>query len=151
MLLSTKLEQNFLEQSFKDVYIAVSGLPEYCSIFHFPPFVCLSVRHGRDNSTFLDNLMVWIMKTIYFLNAYHPGWSSWPYGSPGTLLPPWPNDHLDHMDHLDSPVQPSKVHYSPVEPSAAQYSIVQSTTIQYQPSTVQLSLVQPSTVHYSPK
>ena len=64
-----------------------------------------SVCHRRDISTFLDNLMVWIMKTIYFLNAYHPGWSSWPYGSPGTLLPPWPNDHLDHLDHLDSPVK----------------------------------------------
>ena len=30
-----------------------------------------SVRHRCDFSTFLDNLMVWTMKTIYYLNAYH--------------------------------------------------------------------------------
>ena len=57
------------------VHIAVSGLTEYCSIFHFPsvrPFVLL--RHRRDISTFLDILTVYTMKTIYFLNAYHLGW-----------------------------------------------------------------------------
>ena len=41
-----------------DLVIAVSGVPEYCTIFHFPPSVCPSVRHRRDISTFLDNLMV---------------------------------------------------------------------------------------------
>ena len=35
-----------------------------------PPFV----RHRRDILTFLDILTVYTMKTIYFLNAYHPGW-----------------------------------------------------------------------------
>ena len=39
-----------------------------------PPFV----RHRRDILTFLDILTVYTMKTIYFLNAYHPGWQSWP-------------------------------------------------------------------------
>ena len=34
------------------------------------PFV---LRHRRDISTFLDILMVYNMKTIYFLNAYHLG------------------------------------------------------------------------------
>ena len=37
----------------------------------FRPFV---LRHRRDISTFLDILMVYNMKTIYFLNAYHLGW-----------------------------------------------------------------------------
>ena len=41
---------------------AVTGLTEYCTIFHFPLSVRLSVhlsvRHRRDISTFLDNLMV---------------------------------------------------------------------------------------------
>ena len=49
--------------------IAVSGPTEHCPIFHFP-----FVRHRRDISTFLDILTVYTMKTIYFLNAYHPGW-----------------------------------------------------------------------------
>ena len=57
------------------ISIAVSGLPEHCPIFHFPPplFVRPSVRHRRDISTFLDILTVYTMKTIYFLNAYHLG------------------------------------------------------------------------------
>ena len=38
--------------------IAVSGLTEHCSIFHFPPCVRASVCHRRDISTFLDNLMI---------------------------------------------------------------------------------------------
>ena len=38
----------------------------------FRPFILL--RHRRDISTFLDILTVYTMKTIYFLNAYHPGW-----------------------------------------------------------------------------
>ena len=38
--------------------IAVSGLTEHCPIFHFPPCVRPSVCHGRDISTFLDNLIV---------------------------------------------------------------------------------------------
>ena len=37
---------------------AVSGLPEHCTIFHSPSSVHPSVRHRRDISTFLDNLMV---------------------------------------------------------------------------------------------
>ena len=42
---------------FAFIAIAVSGPTEHCSIFHFPPFVRSSVRHRRDISTFLDNLM----------------------------------------------------------------------------------------------
>ena len=38
-----------------------------------------SNRHGCDISTFLDDLMVWTMKTIYFLNTYHLGWLWLPY------------------------------------------------------------------------
>ena len=56
---------------------AVSGLPEYCTFFHFS-----SVRPSVF--TFLDNLMVETMKTIYFQNAHHLGWSSWPH------WPHWP-------------------------------------------------------------
>ena len=32
------------------------------------------LRHRRDILTFFDILTVYTMKTIYFLNAYHPGW-----------------------------------------------------------------------------
>ena len=55
---------------------AVSGPTEHCPIFHFPS-VRSSVRHRRDlydTSTFFYFLTVHIMKTIYFLNAYHLGW-----------------------------------------------------------------------------
>ena len=47
-------EQVHLIESLLCPFIAISGLTEYCPIFHFPP----SVRHRRDISTFLDNLMV---------------------------------------------------------------------------------------------
>ena len=51
--------------------VAVSVLPE---LHYFPlsvrPFV---LRPRRDTSTFLDNLMVYTLKTIYFLSAYHLG------------------------------------------------------------------------------
>ena len=42
----------------------------------FRSFVRPSVllRQRRDKLTFLDNLTVYTMKTIYFLNAYHLGW-----------------------------------------------------------------------------
>ena len=46
------------------VFVAVSGLPEHCTIFHFPPSVRSSVRHRRDISTFLDILTVY---TIYHI------------------------------------------------------------------------------------
>ena len=126
---------------------AVSGLPEHCIFFHFPPFV----RHGHDISTFLDNLMVWTTKTIYFLNAHHLGWSSWPPGSPGppgqTGSPgsPGPPDlwSSQPIKSQCSPVQSSRVQYSPVEPSTVQYSPLQSTAAHY-------SQVQPSKAKYSP-
>ena len=55
--------------------IAVSGSTEHCTIFHFPSVLRSSVlRHRRDILTFLDILTVYTMKTISFLNAYHPGW-----------------------------------------------------------------------------
>ena len=41
------------------IVVAVFGLPEHCPIFHFPPSALRpSVRHRRDISTFLDNLMI---------------------------------------------------------------------------------------------
>ena len=59
--------------------IAVSGPTEHCPIFHFPSVLrSFVLRHRRDILTFLDILTVYIMTTIYFLNAYHPGWWSWP-------------------------------------------------------------------------
>ena len=72
-----------------------------------------SVRHGCDISTFLNDLMFWTMKTIYFLNTYHLGWSSWPPGPPGSPGTPGTPEHsnhpgysddldyVDHLDHLD--------------------------------------------------
>ena len=72
-----------------------------------------SVRHGCDISTFLNGLMVWTMKTIYFLNTYQLGWSSWPPGPPGSPGTPGTPEHsnhpdysddldyVDHLDHLD--------------------------------------------------
>ena len=77
---------------------AVSGVPEHCTIFHFP-FVRTSVRHRRGISTFLDNL--WFRPWNPYLNAYHLGWSSWPT---------WP------------PRQPSTTQCSPVHSITAQHS-----------------------------
>ena len=37
---------------------AVIVLTEYCTIFHFPSIRPSSVRHRRDISTFLGNLMI---------------------------------------------------------------------------------------------
>ena len=48
----------------------VFGLPEHCTNFQFPPPPSV-LRHRRVISTFLDNLMVYTMKTICFLNSYH--------------------------------------------------------------------------------
>ena len=76
--------------------IAVSGQPEHCSIFLFPPHPPPSSRYSRDIPTFLISFMVYSMKTKYFLSAYHPGWSFWPPGLRGS---PEPNGRLDHLDH----------------------------------------------------
>ena len=35
---------------------------------------CMLVSDRRDILTFLNNLTVYTMKTIYFLNEYHLGW-----------------------------------------------------------------------------
>ena len=41
------------------IVVAVSGLSKHCPICHFPPSALRpSVRHRRDISTFLDNLMI---------------------------------------------------------------------------------------------
>ena len=90
-------------------------LIHFRTLLYFPlsvrPFV---PRHRRDISTFFVNLMVWTMKTIYFLNAYHLGRSSWP---PGPSGPP----RLESTVYY-SPVQPSTAHYIPVQPSTAHYT-----------------------------
>ena len=55
------------------------------TLLYFPLSACpSSIRHRRDISTFLDNLMAYTLKTIYFLSAYHLGWSSWPPWPPGS-------------------------------------------------------------------
>ena len=36
-----------------DLVIAVSGIPEYCTIFHFPPFVCPPYVTGVTSQPFL--------------------------------------------------------------------------------------------------
>ena len=74
-----------------------------------------SVSHRRDISTFLDNLMVYIMKTIYFLDAYHLGWSSWAPGSPELPRPPWPPDHSLTPGSPGPPRQPSRARCRPVQ------------------------------------
>ena len=65
------------------------------------------------------------MKTIYFLNAYHLCWSSWP------------------------PVQPSTAQYSKVQPTTAQFSSVQPSTIYYTPLQLSTAQLQPRTSQYS--
>ena len=54
----------------------VFGLPEHCTNFQFPPPPSV-LRHRRDISTFLDIFTVYTIKTIYFLNAYHLGLTTW--------------------------------------------------------------------------
>ena len=51
--------------------IAYSAQTEYCTTFHCL-CVCLSV-YWSDISTFLNYSMIYAMKTINFLKAYHPG------------------------------------------------------------------------------
>ena len=75
-----------------------------------------SVSHRRDISTFLDNLMVYTMKTIYVLNAYHLGWSSWVPGSPEPPGPPWPPDHSLTPGSPGPPRQPFRAGCKPVQP-----------------------------------
>ena len=64
----------YLNDQFHIYLFAVSGLPGYCTIFHFPFVLLLLLRHRRDILTFLDILTVYTMKTIYFLNASHLRW-----------------------------------------------------------------------------
>lgn len=76
------------------------------------------------------------MKTIYFLNAYHLGWSSWPPGSPGPPEPPdqWPPQPIKSRC---SPVQPSPVQsrraqYIPVQPVILVHVVKSVTQIPFQ-------------------
>ena len=68
-------------------------------------------------STFLNNLMVSTMYTIYFPNAYHQCWPLWPIEPPGSPWPPWPpvppgpNWQPDHIDHLDHPDHIDHLHH----------------------------------------
>ena len=111
--------------------IAVSCLPEHCSIFRFPSVPPPPSVTGVTSQ--LSSIIWWFtMKTIYFLNAYHLCW--------------W-----------YSQVKPNRAQYSPVQPSKAQYSSLQSNTEQNRTehfSAAQLqsscSLVKPSRAQYSP-
>ena len=101
--------------------IAVSGQPEYCTIFHFPPpFVRPSVT-GVTGVTFLDNLIFQTMKTINF---------------------EYISFRLIILTTLASPEQPSSAYNSPLHSRTALYS-------PEHPSTVKNSLLHPSTAHYS--
>ena len=86
------------------------------------------------------------MKTIYFLNAYHLGLSSWPPGSHEPTGPPGSPGSPQPIKSQCSPAQSS-----PVESSTVQYSPVQPNTAQHspaQPSTAQYSTVQSTTAHH---
>ena len=57
----------------------------------------IALCHQSDISTFLKNVMVYTMLTIYFLQAYHQGWPRGPPGPPGPSGPIGPPEHLDHL------------------------------------------------------
>ena len=87
------------------------------------------------------------MKTIYFLNAYHLGWSSWPPWPPGPPGPPGSHRPPEPPAHC-STLQPSTAQYSPLHRITAQYSPVAA---QLQPScSPAAAQLQPSTSQCSP-
>ena len=86
--------------------IAVSALPEYCTILlrSFVRFFVL--RHRSDISTFLDILHVQTKMMILTALTTWTTWTTWTIRPPGPLTPghsnyPTHSDHLDHMDRLD--------------------------------------------------
>ena len=103
------------------LFFAVSGLPEYCSIFYFP-FCSSSVRSSQ---------------------AWHLNFSGWfdSFENPTFF---WRHiiwaDHQDHPDHLD-PLTPTQC--SPIHPSTTHYRLEQ-------PSIVKNSRVEPSIAQCSP-
>ena len=116
------MQQNYVpKRTSWYILSAVSGQPEYCTIFHFPPpFVRPSVT-GVTGVTFLDNLIFQTMKTINF---------------------EYISFRLIILTTLASPEQPSSAYNSPLHSRTALYS-------PEHPSTVKNSLLHPSTAHYS--
>ena len=53
-----KLVTRIASTTWDNNIFAVSGPTEHCSIFHFPPPPFVLLRHRRDISTLLDNLMI---------------------------------------------------------------------------------------------
>ena len=125
-----------LPVTMPQAYVVVGGMKRVeklnAVITLFPRRFSLEQRPGLHLSlypwlsTFLDNLMVLTMCTIYFLNAYHQGWPLWPTGPPGSPWPPWPlvppgpnwqPDHLDHLDHLDHPDHIDHLHHLDLGPT----------------------------------
>ena len=98
---------------------AISGLPEYCTIFHFPSSV---LRHRRDMSTFLDDFIVKTMKTMYFLNA-HQFFNAPVKPSTAKYSSVQPYTYQHHSPHSPvqpkNDVQPTRLHYSTLQPSTA--------------------------------
>ena len=94
MISSGQRQKHLLNQTYHSQNLSpfvVFGLPEHCTNFQFPPPPSV-LRHRRDISTFLDNLMVYTMKTIYvFLIHIIKA------DNPDHL------EHLDHLGHLDHP------------------------------------------------
>ena len=63
------------------------------TVLYFPLSVRPFVRPSVTGVTYKLFSIFWRfipLKTIYFLNAYHLGLSSWPPGSPGSPRPPEP-------------------------------------------------------------
>ena len=81
------------------VCIADSAQTGYCTTFP-----CVSVRHRRDTSSFLNNLT---LQTICIDKLDHHNHSDHP-GNPDHL------DHLDHLDQLDSLDHLDSLHYAAI-------------------------------------
>ena len=95
----------------------------FTRILHYFPLSSVlrlsSVRHRHAIPTFLDNLMVSTLETVYFLNAYHLSWSSWspwprPPGPPSSRFT-W-TTHLNHLDHPDHPITLTGTPGTPLRP-----------------------------------
>ena len=109
--------------------IAVSGLPKYCPIFHFPSSLRSSVT-GVTSHIF--SIISWfrLNKRIHFLKAHHSGYQ------------------VQHSTAQYSTVLPNTAQYSPLQSSAAQHSLIEYSRVQ--PRRAQYSTFQLSTAQYSP-
>ena len=74
---------HFKRSNQKVARIAVSGLPKYSSIFHFPPV------KGVTSQLFL--IIWWLRQYIFWMNIFKgsSSWSHWPPGPHGSPGPTW--------------------------------------------------------------